>query len=46
MGGIEVEDITYHPRFAQQEEMYLSAEQRFNNLGETWGARTTRTRPS
>ena len=38
MGGVEVEDITYHSRFAQQEEMFLSAEQRLNNLGETWGA--------
>jgi hypothetical protein len=37
-GGIEVEDITYHSRFAQQEELFLSAEQRLNNLGETWGA--------
>ena len=38
MGGIEAEDITYHSRFAQQEELLLSAEQRLNNLGETWGA--------
>jgi hypothetical protein len=38
MGGIEVEDITYHSRFAQQEELFLSAEQRLNNLGEQWGA--------
>jgi hypothetical protein len=38
MGGVEVEDITYHSRFAQQEEMLLSAEERLNNLGETWGA--------
>ena len=37
-GGIEVEDITYNSRFAQQEELLLSAEQRLNNLGETWGA--------
>jgi hypothetical protein len=37
-GGVEVEDITYHSRFAQQEELFLSAEQRLNNLGETWGA--------
>jgi len=37
-GGIEVEDITYHSRFAQQEELFLSAEQRLNNLGEQWGA--------
>jgi hypothetical protein len=33
-----VEDITYHSRFAQQEELLLSAEQRLNNLGEQWGA--------
>jgi hypothetical protein len=38
MGGIEAEDITYHSRFAQQEELFLSAEQRLNNLGEQWGA--------
>jgi hypothetical protein len=38
MGGVEVEDITYYSRFAQQEEMLLSAEERLNNLGETWGA--------
>jgi hypothetical protein len=38
MGGVEVEDITYHSRFAQQEELLLSAEQRLNNLGEQWGA--------
>ena len=37
-GGIEVEDLTYHSRFAQQEELLLSAEQRLNNLGEQWGA--------
>jgi hypothetical protein len=37
-GGVEVEDITYHSRFAHQEELYLSAERRFNNLAETWGA--------
>jgi hypothetical protein len=37
MGGVEVEDITYHSRFAQQEELFLSAEQQLNNLGETWG---------
>jgi hypothetical protein len=37
-GGIELEDQTYHSRFAQQEELFLSAEQRLNNLGETWGA--------
>jgi hypothetical protein len=38
MGGVEVEDISYHSRYAQQQEMLLSAEQRLNNLGETWGA--------
>jgi hypothetical protein len=38
MGGVEVEDITYNSRFTQQEELFLSAEQRLNNLGETWGA--------
>jgi hypothetical protein len=38
MGGVEVEDITYHSRFAKQEEMFVSAEQRLNNLGEQWGA--------
>jgi hypothetical protein len=37
-GGLEAEDIAYHSRFAQQQEMLLSAEQRLNNLGETWGA--------
>jgi hypothetical protein len=40
MGGVEVEDIVYHSRFAQQEELFLSAEERLNNLGETWGAQT------
>jgi hypothetical protein len=33
-GGIEVEDVVYHTRHAQQEELLLSAEQRLNNLGE------------
>jgi hypothetical protein len=39
-GGVEQEDIMYHSRFAQQEELFLSAEERLNNLGETWGAAT------
>jgi hypothetical protein len=38
MGGVEVEDITYNSRFTQQQELLLSAEQRLNNLGETWCA--------
>jgi hypothetical protein len=38
MGGIECEDLAYHSRFAQQEELFSSAEQRLNNLGEQWGA--------
>jgi hypothetical protein len=42
-GGVEQEDITYHSRFAQQEELLLSAEERLNNLGETWGAASTAT---
>jgi hypothetical protein len=39
-GGVKQEDITYHSRFAQQEELLLSAEEHLNNLGETWGAAT------
>jgi hypothetical protein len=38
MGGVEVDDITYHSRFAQQEDLFLSTEHRLNNLGETWCA--------
>ena len=38
MGGVEVEDISYHSRWAHGEELFLSAEQRLNNLGEQWGA--------
>lgn len=42
-GGVEVEDVMYYSRFAQQEELLLPAEQRLNNLGETWGADTAAT---
>jgi hypothetical protein len=38
---VEVEDILHFSRFSEQEELFKSAEERLNNLGETWGASST-----